>query len=67
MQLFAPHVVVAVGYVHAVALLPSQTPPHVDAAPVHAGRAPCGVPLATVVHLPLEPATSHAWHWPPHA
>jgi hypothetical protein len=34
---------------------------------VHAERVPCGAPEARVVHVPMLPETSHAWHWPPQA
>jgi hypothetical protein len=55
------HEVVATGYAHDVALVPSHRDPHVVPAPVppHAGRPPTGVPM-TLLHVPTEPATLHA-------
>jgi hypothetical protein len=55
------------GYAHAL-VVPSHAPPHGAAPlPVHAPRVPCGCPLGTLLHVPIAPATSHAWHCPPHA
>ena len=66
-QLWAPHDVVASGYVHATALLPSHFPAQSEPSVPHAGRVPCGAPVVSVVHVPFDAARSHAWHWPPHA
>ena len=50
---------------HAAGLVPShcarQTP-----VPEHSVRPPWGCPFVTFVHMPTLPATSHAWHCPPH-
>jgi hypothetical protein len=59
--------VVAFGYAHAVPLKPSQRAPQVvpEPVPLHIGRPPTGVPI-TLLHVPTEPLTLHAWHWPAH-
>jgi hypothetical protein len=57
------HEVVDAGYEHEVALVPSQREPQAVPAPVppQAGRVPTGAPT-TLLHVPIEPATLHAWH-----
>ena len=60
----APHASDAEAYLHAIDELPSHAPLHAAPLFVHGVRRPCGAPLATVVHAPTWPATSHAWHWP---
>jgi hypothetical protein len=66
-QLAGVHVVELLGYVQPSTFPIAHVPVHAaPAAPVHAGRIPCGVPV-TAVHLPGEPGTSHAWHCPLHA
>jgi len=65
-QLAVRQLVVDPGYVQAVRRVPSQDPPHVVPSPVHALRDPVGLP-ATAVHVPIDPVTLHASHWPPHA
>jgi hypothetical protein len=66
----APHVVVGPGKTHAAAFVPLHAPAHAlppsSCSPAHAARAPCGAPV-TVVHVPIWPATSHAWHCCGHA
>lgn len=69
MQL-APHEVVAPAYEHVDAFVPSHAPaqglpPSSAPPPRHAARVPCGAPV-TVVHVPMLPPTSHAWHCPVH-
>lgn len=65
-QLGVPHEVEALGRVHAVAVMPSQRAAHAPVPPVHPVRGDTGVPT-TVLHVPAEPDTLHAWHWPVHA
>ena len=52
------------GYVHVSP--PVHAPPQGEELPVQAARAGknalCGWPLESVVHVPTEVATSHAWH-----
>jgi hypothetical protein len=55
------------GYPQDAALEPSQVPPQPDPSSAHAGRAPCGAPEVSVVHVPANGATSHASHWPEQA
>lgn len=57
--------VVAPGYAQVVALVPSQRDAQavVEPVPPHSGRPPTGVPM-TLLHVPIEPVTLHAWHWP---
>jgi hypothetical protein len=51
---------------HRLPSLPSQLEASHALEPfAHAGRTPCGVPF-TATHLPTLPATSQAWHCPPH-
>jgi hypothetical protein len=63
LQLAAPHVVALPGYTHENAFQTAQLPAH-GPLPAHAARPPCGAPL-TVVQVPSEPGTSHAWHCAP--
>jgi hypothetical protein len=51
----------------AVALDPSQVPPHADPSEAQDAREPCGAPDRTVEQVPALPATSHASHWPAQA
>ncbi len=63
-QLAGAHCVVDGGTWHCVWLNAGlQLPPQVVPPFTQPGRAPCGCPL-TAVHVPAEPATSQAWHWP---
>jgi hypothetical protein len=64
LQEAARHCVESAGYAQALALDPSQAPPHTEPSEEQAGREPCGAPEATVVQVPGLPATSQAWHWP---
>jgi hypothetical protein len=52
--------------VQAVRWEPSQSPPQGEPSSTHAGRAPAGAPLVGV-HVPTEPGTLHASHWPEQA
>jgi hypothetical protein len=64
-----PHAIVpAVGYTHAVRLLPLHTAVHSVPAPAppQAGRAPSGLPT-TGAHVPGVPGRLHDSHWPVHA
>ena len=65
-QLGEPHEVAEVGYVHALAVMPSQRCAQPAVPPVQAARGATGAP-STVLHVPSDPVTLHAWHWPPHA
>jgi hypothetical protein len=67
LQAAARHGVDAPGYPQAMALEPSQVPPHADPSEVQVAREPCGAPDVTVVQAPRLPARSHAWHCPPQA
>jgi hypothetical protein len=60
-----PHGVPLV-YAQAVLFAPSHVPSHAVPAPLHAPCAPCGAPVI-VLHVPIDPATSHASHCPVHA
>jgi hypothetical protein len=62
-HVFAPQLLLPVGYLQPVGSTPLQVAPHSLPAPVppHAARAPCGGPL-TVVQVPTLPVASHAWH-----
>ena len=62
-QLAVLQLVVASGYAQLVALVPSQREPQVvpDPVPPQLVRVPTGAPM-TLLHVPREPATLHAWH-----
>jgi hypothetical protein len=64
----APQLTVAAANpAHDFASFPSQLfAAHGDDPVSHAVRLPCGAPT-TATHVPFEPATSHASHWPSHA
>jgi len=52
--------------VQVVVVAPSQLPPHAEPSLAQAARLPAGAPVFAA-HVPTEPATSHASHWPLHA
>jgi len=69
LQVYAPHGLAVPGYEQAVVVTPSQRRAQSVPTPVppHEARdVPCGAPF-TGVHVPTNPATSHAEHWSVHA
>jgi hypothetical protein len=69
-HVLAPHDVPAGAFaapVHDAVVVPSHCGAAHTLEPAgHAVRAPCGAPEIGM-HVPSAAATSHAWHWPPHA
>ena len=49
---------------HAATLEPSQVAAQFPPAPMQGEREPRGCPPITSVHVPIDDAMLHAWHWP---
>jgi hypothetical protein len=60
-----PQVTFGPGKAHVFPFVPSQKPPQA-LEPRHPGRPARGAPT-TLVHSPMWPTWSHAWHWPSQA
>lgn len=60
------HAVPLPGYVHDAVLTPLHVPAHIASVALQAVRGATGAPV-TAVHVPSEPVTLHASHWPVHA